>query len=348
MKKITIVLLIVFAVSQQFADVNFYGAVRMGWWYQLSDKDFTGNVERTDIYYDLYTDSRIGFDFTNEDYQAKVEMKITPTDVGLREAWLEYDFGSVKVLVGRAMSGFADYASQVYDVDRCLRGYGMMWDNYNTQIRFTMNDAYLILASPLKNDPAFLGSDKIDVLVPKINVGKKFNFGRIYFHPTLGINYCRYNDELAYINSIDTTDESVLSYVVSATLKYDLKIMSFKFQATYGQNIGDYGMIKPKKGTQGVAQWDYSTNEVIDSQVFSGYLEAKYYRFTLGLGYISENNDTLNDPDAAASAFLQYRYDLRKNFCLIPEIGILDHFENGFGLSEGTITYFGTTIRTSF
>jgi len=77
-------------------------------------------------------------------------------------------------------------------------------------------------------------------------------------------------------------------------------------------------------------------------------LEAKYSAFALGLGYISETNDILDDPDAASSVYLQYNFPLTKQISIIPEAGMLDHMEDGLGTKEGKITYLGAEIRATF
>jgi hypothetical protein len=127
-----------------------------------------------------------------------------------------------------------------------------------------------------------------------------------------------------------------------------MKPLCFKLQASYGQNTGDYGMKRALVGSQGYAKWDAAENEVINTTVMAGYLEAKYGDLALGIGYITEDNDTLDEADAAASAYLQYKINLSKYISLIPEAGMLDHMEDGMGDKEGTITYFGTEIRATF
>lgn len=343
MKKIVVVLMIFLVAFQLAAEFDFYGSIRLGWWYQMTDEDYNSFGNRLEFMEPFYKDSRLGVTYNEGDFRAKLEMGIAETNMSVREAYVENDFGKFKLLVGRTSTALCDLTSQVYDTDRAQRGYGSLWDNYNNQIKISLNcGGYLILAEPIKSDPAGLGLSNLDALIPKVNFGRKFNFGSVYLHPSVGVNFCQYNKDAAGI------DETILSYILATTIKYDLNNFCVKLQASYGQNTGDYGMKRAVKGSQGYALWDAAQNEVVDTNVITGYFEAKFTDLTAGLGYISETNDTLDDADAAASLFLQYKYDLTKHVSLIPEAGILDHMEDGLGNSEGRITYFGTEIRATF
>jgi hypothetical protein len=77
-----------------------------------------------------------------------------------------------------------------------------------------------------------------------------------------------------------------------------------------------------------------------------GYLEAIYDVATFGVGYISDNRDDLKDPDATMTLFGQYKFQFG-NISFIPEIGMINYMEDGFGNKEGAVTYFGTEMKVS-
>ena len=89
-----------------------------------------------------------------------------------------------------------------------------------------------------------------------------------------------------------------------------------------------------------------------NSTTFGGYLQAtlktNIAKFTLGGTYISNKNDSLNDPDTAASIYAQANIKISKKLCVVPEIGKVMYMEDGNGEIEGNKAYFGTKLQAKF
>jgi len=349
MKKALLIILGILISVGLLADINFYGQARTGLWYDLQDEDFTGSEAKTNMSLLLYKNSRLGLNFSNENYNAKAEIGFSSVVV-LRHLYGEYDFGKFKLLAGKTFTGFADFGSQVvacvYSYDNLLIGYGLYYDGSQPQIRFShKNGIYVILQQPKKIDPAGLGADAINALVPKINVGYKTTFGNINFHPTFGLNSTQYNKDIT-----GGMDESVLAYIGAVTVKYIDGPYYFKAQANFGQNSFDYGLA----GCTAVyALWDTLKTEILNVSNFGGYAEFGYTinektALKTGFGYNGSDRDDLDEADGASTAFFQTIHTLAKGVVVIPEVGIIDDMEDGMGKKEGARTYFGAKLQMNF
>ena len=215
-----------------------------------------------------------------------------------------------------------------------------MYDGVNTQIKFTLpNGLYFSLLEPVKMNfiPGYYASE-MDAVIPKINVGMHYDLGDINLHPTFGFAMSNYNEDLAGI------DEAITAYAFALTGKYDMAPLKFQGQINFGQNIGNYGFKTPMAGYYGMAGW--VDDEIVNVTTMGGYLQAAYEMLTVGAGYTMDDSDSLDDPDATMNAFVQYKMKLG-NICLMPEAGIIDYMENGYGVTTGAMTYFGMQMRVT-
>jgi hypothetical protein len=348
MKRIIFIILAVFTGMSLIADIDFYGQVRTGLWYELQDEDFTGGEPKTNMDLLLYKNSRLGFNFTNDNYKAKAEIGFS-TSVVLRHLYAEYDFGKFSLLAGKTYTGFSEFNGQVvaciYSYDNLMIGYGFYYDSSQPQIKFSHKKGlYVSLQKPKIFDPAQLGVNTIDALMPKINLGYKTNFGNLYFHPTFGINMTQYNKDMTGM------DEALLAYVGALTLKYTDGPYCFKTQVNFGLNSFDYGILGC---TSRYAEWDLDKNEIIDVSNFGGYAEFGYKlndktSLKTGFGYSGSDMDTLDEADGASTGYFQVTRKLAKDVILVPEVGFINDMEDGMGNIEGSRTYFGAKLQMNF
>lgn len=351
MKRLIVFLLVLGISAGLFAGIDFYGQARSGLWYEFQDEDYTGGETKTKMDLLLYRNSRLGFNFTSENYFAKAEIGFS-TNVVLRHLYGEYSFKDFKLLAGKTFTGFADFGSQVvacvYSYDNLLIGYGLYYDGSQPQIRLSLkNGLYFILMQPQTIDPAGLGSEAIDAVIPKLNLGYKANFGNIYVHPTFGINLAQYNKDMT-----GGIDESILAYVGAVTLKYQDGPYSFKAQINFGQNTFDYG-IRGCTAVYADADVDSSGVEIYDIANFGGYAEIGYMindktSIKTGFGYNGSDSDKLDETDGASTVFFQVIQKLADNVILIPEVGLLNDMEDGMGNKEGARSYFGAKLQMNF
>lgn len=342
-KVIVLAVVLAFAVSL-CAEFDFYGSLRSGWWYENGNEDYWGGDEgRMTFQSSLYSSSRIGTKYMKDGFCAKVEMGISSSSVYLRQAYAEQDMGNFKLLAGKAYTGFADFADQVYGwgSDLQLKGYGMLYDGRKNMIKVTMNNGlYVALIEPVKMDPAGVGTYGVDAMLPKINIGAHLTYNGFDLHPTFGFATSTYNEDFS------SYDEGITAYAAAITAKYNMNDISLKGQFGFGQNIGNYGFTV--SSPYSYAAWNMSDNEVVNSMTTSFYVQAAYQAFKGGFGYSSskiDDDDYMEDPDANSSFFVQYKMMLGQYLCLIPEIGVVNFMEDGFENEEGSITYFGAVLR---
>ena len=355
MKKFLILVVLSLLFSSVFAEVNFYGSVRLGYWYEMMDEDLTGGESRMNMQLVNYGTSRMGANFTHENIIGKAEFGFN----GAGNVYTRLLYGKIvlndegcNLVIGQDYSGFnlANVASQGTSIllgyENMLLGYGALYDGRHPMIKFTNKlGIFLSLASPKKIDAVNLGSDAIDALIPKINLGFNFKKENLGIFPTIGFNMSKYNSDF---NSAER-DETVMAYVFATTFKYNLDDLVIKCQVHYGQNIADYGIIT---STCANASWDAVEEEVIDVVTMGGYLQMSYpigsTKIIAGGGYVISSSDDLDDNDTGMSAFLQWNIILHKNISLIPEAGIIDDMEDGMGVVEGSEIYFGTKLQIDF
>ena len=351
MKKVLLLAIALMLVVSVFAEVDFYGHVRTGLWYDMQDEDFTESESRIDFDYSLYKNSRFGTNISKDNFKAKVEFGFS-SNVLLRHLYGEYDFGKFNLLVGKTFTGFNDFASQtaslVLGYDGLLVGYGMMYDGLQNMVKISMdNGAYLALMQPKEVDPASVGG--VDALMPKFNLGYKFKTKNLYIHPTLGVNMSKYNKDFAIDELGVDYDNTILAYVFATTVKYNMGRFYVKSQVNYAQNAADYGMLG---GT--ISKASYSTDdEILNVTSFGGYGEFGYklnnmLSVVAGGGYVASDRNGLDDSNTAMSAFVQTAVKLADNVMIVPEIGIIDNMEDGSGKVEGARTYFGTRLQMTF
>ena len=370
MKKITVLVLSLTLSCFLFADFDFYGNARMGLWYQQSDEDYTEGEARWDMNYDFYTNSRFGATYDIENYNAGVEFGFKSGDVSLRKIYGEYDFKKFSLLIGQTYTGFSDLSKQASSVDSgldgCFIGYGCFYDSRSPMIKFSFKNGLYVMLMDSKKDNPFGDESVVDALVPKINIGYKYEKDNLYIHPTFGINFSQFNKDYAtweeenpdydpadstsmeYITKF--TDEEFISYAFAVTFQYTEGDICFKAQINGGQNIGNYGM---KSSTVADAVWDDEKDEVIDVTSYGGYGQFGYKiddktDIKMGVGYTSSEIKGMKNQDTGMSAYFQTNYKLADKITLTPEIGIFDDMEDGYGKVEGSRIYVGTKLQVDF
>ena len=353
MKKFTIIIILGLLITNVFAEVNFYGSARLGYWYEIKDEDITGGESRIDMQLVNCNSSRMGANFSKDNFLGKIEFGLH----GTGNVYTRLIYGKIilnddgcNLLVGQTYSGFnaANVASQATSVligsENMLFGYGAFYDGRHPMIKFTNKiGIYLSIANPKIIDAANLGADSIDALIPKINLGYDYKNGNLGIYPTFGLNMSKYNKDVSEM------DDTLLAYAFATTIKYKLNKLAIKCQINYGLNVADYGMIT---STTASAEWDDAAQEVIDTVTMGGFIQITHpvgcAEVTAGGGYVVSSNDALTDDDTGMSAFLQANMKVYKNMSFIPEVGIIDDMEDGMGIDEGSRTYFGTKLQMDF
>ena len=351
MKKVFIFAVLGLLISSAFANVDFYGSARLGYWYQMMDKDMTGGESRINMQFSLNSTSKLGADFDFDKFMGKTEFGFG-NNVYLRLLYGKLDLGNLSLLVGQDYTGFnlANSACQNTSIllgyENMLIGYGAAYDGRQPMIKVIMNNGlYFSFTNPRKIDAIGLGTGAIDAIIPKINLGFNFKNDNLELYPTLGFNMSKYNKDFNGAGR----DESVMAYVFATTFKIKLQNLIVKGQVNYGQNENNYGITT---STVANAGWDQAKEKIINATTLGGYLQLCYAlgnnKIKFGGGYITTSADYLNDADTGMSVFLQGNFSLHKNVSLVPEVGLFNNMEDGYGNKEGSEIYFGTKLQMDF
>ncbi len=363
MKRLLIIALLCLLISSAFAEVEFYGSARLGYWYEMLDEDLAGGESRINMEFAQYSTSRMGAKFNLNRMLGKVEFGFNGTTVYTRLINGTIDFGAYKLLIGQDYSGFnlANAASQSTSIllgyENMLLGYGAAYDGRHPMIKLILkNGLYFSLSNPKKINPIIevldedgnlilLDTDSIDALIPKINLSFNFKNEDLEIYPTIGFNMSQYNANF----NVAEIDEKILAYVFATTFKYNLNNLVIKCQVHYGQNLADYGILT---STCANAGWDVVEEEIIDVVTMGGYLQMTYpigsSKITAGGGYATSSSDNLDDNDTGMSVFLQGNFKLHEQLSIIPEAGMIDDMEDGKGKIEGSEIYFGIKLQMDF
>jgi hypothetical protein len=332
MKKLTIlfaaIALVCFAVPAMAVDWNFYGNARMATYYTSNDQ---ANTERTDLQWDLQSNSRSGATVTAENISARFEFGVTGTQggggsVNSRRIFGEWNFGSGKMKVGKDYTPVSQFISgQVYDGDLGLLGVGTQYGNREGQIAFSFGGFNIALIQPSSGllsgmtttvTGAFSvltigGSTAIDAsistnpngtvqeIIPKIEAGWGMSYDAWNFNLMGGFNYFSIKD-VTPTGGGSTNDIDVTSYTVGGDVGFNFGPGYVKAAVSYGQNIGNASWGIPSlagttSGQGGLAQWD-GDDDTNDTDTFQGALVgglkvSDMLSFEAGFGYRKDSTD---------------------------------------------------------
>jgi hypothetical protein len=349
MKKWVLLLVLVATFALQ-AQVDVYGSIRYGFFYENQNKQWTGNVKRFEANQKLFATTHLGANFKRDNVTGKLELGLAEgSAVSLRHAYGEVNLGNMYMLIGQTFTGFdwAGVSSQMASVtqtyESALIGYGAFYDSRHPMIRLRMdNGFYVSFMKPVKMNPANLAINTIDATIPRINTGMKFQMDNFSIHPAFGFAMSNYHDELAIIGQ-NKIDESVMAWILAMSWNYKNAPFFAKGQIGYGQNIGDYGILT---STAAKAFWNSTDNEVSNVMTFGGFGELGYQInqkavVSAGLGYVSSNHADFTEADQSMSAFINLIHKIQPNFSVIYETGFADKMKNKNDITEGSNYYIG-------
>lgn len=380
MKKIVIVAiaLLTFAGANLFAQAQFrpYGSARVGYWYNNQDDDWSG-IEggRLNLDYYLQSNSRFGARFSDGDKSGRVEFGGTGS---IRLLWASYDMEGYKILIGQDETLLTQKGTMNWGSENNFVGWGAIDNSRQPQVRFDFkNGLSLGFVKPEVIDMEHTGYDdsqRIDMkekqsLLPKLNVGFKNKLSdNISFSAALGTNLFSYGTDAGLYRKAyndgeedvpeellhDLDGEMLISFVAAVMLDMKFDDIGVKLHGNFGQNTGNYGLgTYDSRILTNKAIWDTKEKEIVDVTTMGGFGELSYKTSdkslaTVGASYTMSNSDLYDETDTAMAAFLQFRYDLGKNFRISPEVGLLDKMQDKNGNDRGSLIYFGTQLRIDF
>jgi hypothetical protein len=346
MKKVFLltILMSVFAISMLLSlDINPYGSVRLGYWYEMENEDWSATGEsELNLNSFAQANSHFGVKFEEGDLTGRFEIGAGGV---VRKLYGRLNMDGWSLFVGKDFSNIRMVSSQTYGHDVALIGWGALDEGLKPQVRFELeNGLYVGLMSPEMIDVIGVGQGKT-VLFPKVNLGYKSKLtDTINFHGTLGFNYYNYNENAGPL------DEAVLAYVAGLLFDFDLDPMSIRLHANFGQNVGNYGATSVNLSR---AVYNAVKNEIENVTTLGGFGDFAYkmsddMKVIAGVGFTSASYEAYDNADPAMAFYLQLPWKIKKSLCLTPEIGMLNHMKDGFDNDEGSMMYFGTQLKVDF
>jgi hypothetical protein len=346
MKKALLCCVLMMAVAGVLsAGISFYGSARLGFWYEYTDKDwnmYNSDYDDTNLEmnYFMQGNSRFGANVDLNGVTGKLELGISPSKVCLRLLYGKMTKGDLSLVIGQDYTGFNVYGDQVYGSDNCFIKYGLFYDGRQPLVKLGFNNKlYVMFVVPNENDVTELGG--LQTIIPKINAKYEMAGEKLYLAASAGVNMNKYNKNV----NTDQLDDSILSYAVALTGKYNLGAVTLLAHYGYGVNLGNYGMltITPSSIVYNTADKSFE-----DTKTFGGLFILESGLLNAGVSYIQTCNSLWSDKDTAMSAFVQKKISLCEKVCLVPEVGLVDNMKDQTGAQEGKKFYAGTKIQADF
>jgi hypothetical protein len=369
-----------------FADVELYGSARFRTYYIDKAKEFSGTgYDDADLDWNMGWLSRFGANFKSDKMTGKFELDARPgingvygdtygrpgqvdgvltgtkvfgntggsSHVGnmrLRHLWGEYDFGSVKLMVGQnfplydaPVSGINFYSGGLQE----FGGIGILLAR-TAQIRLTFGNLKVAFYTPDTRQGGLTGYDSdVDVTLPKVEL--RYDMKMDAFAMNFIAGYQTYD----VVNAADSS-ESVDSWVLGWRGQADFGPMYAKLALTYRQNGQNYGawthVTKEKAAIEGTS--------VKDATAFGGVLALGYkvndmVSVEASAGMINSEQDTIydNEDDAAVYA-LAIPIKLAPGVSITPEFIYQDEKDHttdgGPSVDDGDATIIGVFWKIDF
>ena len=352
------------------ADWGLYGSVRMGTFYNMVDygeQNAAGEDDSdSDLRWELQENSRIGARVADGNITGRFEYGNIAGNANIRILWAEYDFGGMKIGLGRHYTPVnAWVSSQVYADDAGLLDVGGIYGGRKDMIRATFLGGAFKLAFIEANvaglnvdDGDFMdydgtgGAADTDKLLPKIEARFDLSLG---------------NDGLLALmggfNSINVQDAggnesgSIKSYVAGIMGAHNFGAMYINWDAFYAVNAGNYGLGSGWVigSAQAYAYIDPNSFDTADASsigalVAFGMVFNDTISMEVGTGYRVDDNEDMgfDDPDTTMACYGLLPIVLGKGFFVAPEIGAYFGGEDGNGNDSDTITYVGAKWQINF
>jgi hypothetical protein len=389
MKKLIVILAAIAMVgaftASAFADVELYGSARMRTYWIDKSKEFSATgYDDADLDWNIGWLSRFGANFKSDKMTGKFELDARPgigasygdtygrpvdgnlakafgntggsSHVGnmrLRHLWGEYDFGSVKLMVGQ---NFPLYDAPVSGINFYSGGFqefgGIGYLLARTaQIRLTFGNLRVAFMSPDTRSSALgLGDydSDLDVTLPKVEI--RYDMKMDAFAMSFIGGYQTYE----VVNATDS-GESIDSWVLGWRGQADLGPMYAKLALTYRQNGANYGAWSHVAGKEKAAIEGTSVKDAtaFGAVVALGYKINDMISVEASYGMIDAEQDTTADNEDDAAAYgLAIPIQLAPGVSVVPEFIYQDEKDSttngGAAVDGGDATIIGVFWKIDF
>ena len=324
MKKLVLALAAVAMIATPaLADVTPYGSARVAAFY-VTDDTLVPLPSVTRFNLELQGNSRFGIKANTGDVTGRIEFG---TGVNTRLLYGTVKLGGGTLLVGQSYTKYTKFSNQALNQDLGFIGFGAMYDGRQPMLKYNMDNGLYFAA--IKNSSLAADAD----LIPKLNIGYAGKAGSI-----------TYNVGAAYSTFEASPTADATNYFLYACGDAKFGDWAFIYGLHYGQNLASYGILGRSDASAFVAAED------ADSTGYGFMLEADVAGFAFGVGYTADDSDAAlaTETDAQVTYFANYTYQVAKGFKIVPEVAMIDYFDDATGADEGSLWGFGAKFQMDF
>lgn len=372
-------------LENETGKVELYGTIRGYIGYDMSYTNYEGtkDVYQEELMYGLQTNSRIGVNFSINNFFGTAEIGVkektflnsAANTIGFRWFFAGYKFGSAgSILFGKTdtPSSIGGYNNDIFNIDGGANGFGgIMTGNRRIQLMYK-TPFNLDISLVTLGDMAVSSDNKIEVTgseIPRLSLGYNYSNERLSLKAAASYG-------AAVGKSLENADKSALinafhigfaikpvfnKFYLSLITHYGMNADIYNEQATYGlgnrsttytfgsnlftAQVNSDGSINNVSRFGINLEMGYQINDVISIIVSGG------YQMTMMDEQMDFNGYGLTDFVNSYSAFLQVPFKLNKNFSIITQVGWYSNsaeVNNGSAFYEESALLAGAQIRYSF
>lgn len=372
-------------LENETSKVELYGTIRGYIGYDMSYTNYDGskNVYQEELMYGLQTNSRIGVNFSINNFfgtaeigaKEKTFLNSSGDTIGFRWFFAGYKFGNAgSILFGKTdtPSSIGGYNSDIFNIDGGANGFGgIMTGNRRIQLMYK-TPFNLDISLITLGDMAVSSANKIEVTggeIPRLSLGYNYSNERLSLKAAASYG-------AAAGKSLENASASALinafhigfavkpvfnKFYLSLITHYGMNADIYNEQTTYGlgnrstaytfgsnlftAQVNNDGSINNVSRFGINLEMGYQINEVVSVIVSGG------YQITMMDKQMDFNGFGLTDFVNSYSAFLQVPFKISRNFSIITQVG---WYSNSAEVNDGSTFYeesallAGAQIRYSF
>lgn len=365
--------------------VELYGTIRGYIGYDMSYTNYEGtkDVYQEELMYGLQTNSRIGVNFSINNFfgtaeigaREKTFLNSTAEAIGFRWFFAGYKFGNAgSILFGKTdtPSSIGGYNNDIFNIDGGANGFGgIMTGNRRIQLMYK-TPINLDISLVTLGDMAVSNANKIEVTgseIPRLSLGYNYSNEKLSLKAVASYG-------AAAGKSLENASASALinafhvgfaikpvfnKFYLSLITHYGMNADIYNEQATYGlgnrsssytfgsnlftAQVNSDGSINNVSRFGINLEMGYQINEIVSIIVSGG------YQMTMMDEQMDFNGYGFTDFVNSYSAFLQVPFKLSGNFSIITQVGWYSNsaeVNNGSAFYEESALLAGAQVRYSF
>lgn len=372
-------------LENETGKVELYGTIRGYIGYDMSYTNYEGtkDVYQEELMYGLQTNSRIGVNFSINNFfgtaeigaREKTFLNSTAEAIGFRWFFAGYKFGNAgSILFGKTdtPSSIGGYNNDIFNIDGGANGFGgIMTGNRRIQLMYK-TPINLDISLVTLGDMAVSDANKIEVTggeIPRLSLGYNYSNEKLSLKAVASYG-------AAAGKSLENASASALinafhvgfaikpvfnKFYLSLITHYGMNADIYNEQATYGlgnrsssytfgsnlftAQVNSDGSINNVSRFGINLEMGYQINEIVSIIVSGG------YQMTMMDEQMDFNGYGFTDFVNSYSAFLQVPFKLSGNFSIITQVGWYSNsaeVNNGSAFYEESALLAGAQVRYSF